>query len=195
MRLTDTDLRHEIPLLVGKKGMPMLVKCICTNCAGHLEFEEENVGEVIQCPHCGFDTALFLPGSEPVDPESIRMARRAKLRRRVLWIVGPVILLAVLVFAAIKWVLPVVQDVLPSTVGTVGAVLVMVLGGLGLVGLALWVLFPIFVFLESRKITELLARIEINLRPTRTVQVGEEELETAEETEATELSEQEVEPL
>ena len=48
----------------------MLTKCICTNCAGHLEFEEENAGEKIKCPHCGFETTLFLPGDEPETEES-----------------------------------------------------------------------------------------------------------------------------
>src|SRR6266436_22576 len=39
----------------------MLIKCICTNCAGHLEFEEESAGETIECPHCHFETVLYLP--------------------------------------------------------------------------------------------------------------------------------------
>jgi hypothetical protein len=44
----------------------MLIKCICVNCAGHLEFEEENLGEKIDCPHCGFETTLAVPGTEEV---------------------------------------------------------------------------------------------------------------------------------
>ena len=59
----------------------MLTKCICTYCAGHLEFEEENAGEKIKCPHCGFETTLFLPGQEPDTRDGAhRIAARAAWR-------------------------------------------------------------------------------------------------------------------
>jgi DNA-directed RNA polymerase subunit RPC12/RpoP len=39
----------------------MLVKCNCTVCSEHLEFEPENAGSLIKCPHCGMETVLFIP--------------------------------------------------------------------------------------------------------------------------------------
>ena len=42
-----------------------LAVCTCNNCPGELEFDPANAGETIQCPHCGMDTILFIPG-EPL---------------------------------------------------------------------------------------------------------------------------------
>jgi hypothetical protein len=171
----------------------MLVKCICTNCAGHLEFEEENVGEVIQCPHCGFETTLFLPGTEAVDPETIREARRRKLRRRALWLGGAVLALVVLAIACKRWALPAVQDLLPAGFGTFAAVLALLLGCWVLVGLVFWVLFPVFIFLEGRRISATLAQIEMNLRPVRAAEIQSGEDEGAEPAEDSEPGEEESE--
>ena len=43
----------------------MFVKCKCNNCSEHLEFDQANVCKTIQCPHCGMDTVLFIPGMSP----------------------------------------------------------------------------------------------------------------------------------
>ena len=51
----------------------MFVTCPCSSCSGHLEFEESVAGSVVPCPHCGRDTALFVPkapvAAESGDPE------------------------------------------------------------------------------------------------------------------------------
>jgi predicted RNA-binding Zn-ribbon protein involved in translation (DUF1610 family)/type II secretory pathway pseudopilin PulG len=36
-------------------------KCNCTTCSGHIEFEVENAGQTVTCPHCGIETLLFIP--------------------------------------------------------------------------------------------------------------------------------------
>ena len=39
----------------------MLIKNSCQSCGEHLEFEAEDAGATIACPHCGEPTALRLP--------------------------------------------------------------------------------------------------------------------------------------
>jgi len=38
--------------------------CTCNTCSGKIEFERSQAGQTIQCPHCGIDTVLFIPGIE-----------------------------------------------------------------------------------------------------------------------------------
>ena len=40
---------------------PQFAKCICQNCPGHIEFDVLHAGATITCPHCGFDTRLYIP--------------------------------------------------------------------------------------------------------------------------------------
>jgi hypothetical protein len=50
----------------------MMVKCNCTSCSGHLEFDEEHLGVTIQCPHCGSEVELYIsaPSSQTSDKTS-----------------------------------------------------------------------------------------------------------------------------
>jgi hypothetical protein len=38
---------------------PRYVKCACSNCSGHLEFDGEHAGVTVACPHCGLATKLI----------------------------------------------------------------------------------------------------------------------------------------
>ena len=38
----------------------MLVKAACEHCSGHIEFDNEYVGEAVECPHCFETTKLFV---------------------------------------------------------------------------------------------------------------------------------------
>src|SRR5256885_16846392 len=95
----------------------MLTKCICTNCAGHLEFEEENAGEKIKCPHCSFDTTLFLPGQEATEDESEgEQFGRSRISKRLLITTAAlVVLVAGAGYSMYRWVLPPLKDWLPYT--------------------------------------------------------------------------------
>jgi hypothetical protein len=141
----------------------MLTKCICTNCAGHLEFEEENAGEKISCPHCGFQTALFLPGTQPPDPELTALARKLARRRRVLWLGAAAALGAGLVYALWNWGLPLVQDLLPSIESKVVLWLALILICTLVPVLLLWLVFPILLCLQLRKLTQVLDHLADSL--------------------------------
>ena len=164
----------------------MLVKCICTNCAGHLEFEEENAGEIIPCPHCGFETMLMLPGTATVDAELLALSRRRALRRRSLQLTGALLVLVGFCYALYRWGVPWLQDLAPSIDSTAKA-MVLLLVGCAFIPFALfWLVFPILLFLQLRKGTELLARIAAdlesrNFEPTPAAQELSPSEETAQE--------------
>jgi hypothetical protein len=143
----------------------MLVKCICTNCAGHLEFEQENAGEEIECPHCGFETKLFLPGTEPEAVERAGSLQKL-LRRTPLLVAAAALILAAIGFALHHWVLGPLKDWLPYTESKVLPVLALGVLCLVVLLLTVWIFLPLLFFLQLRKITRVLSQIETNLRPT-----------------------------
>jgi len=153
----------------------MLVKCICTNCAGHLEFEQENAGEEIECPHCGFDTKLFLPGTEPDAPERSGSLRKLWGRRKPLLIAGSFSILACIGFAMYRWVLGPLKDWLPYTESKLLPVLALGVFCLVVLLVVVWLFLPVLLFLQLGKITRVLGQIETNLRPTLPVYPPSEE--------------------
>jgi DNA-directed RNA polymerase subunit RPC12/RpoP len=57
------------PLSDGDSSSGKWAACICNKCSGRLEFDPNNVGETIQCPHCGMETVL--PKPEPKRAEIV----------------------------------------------------------------------------------------------------------------------------
>jgi hypothetical protein len=144
----------------------MLTKCFCTNCAGHLEFEEENSGEKIKCPHCGFDTTLFVPGNALSDDGGDTAKIRGPLSRRAFIISATVVLvLGAVGYALYRWVLPPLKDWLPYTDSVVLPLLVLGAGCLALLFLVAWAAMPFLILFQLRRLADVLADIELNLRP------------------------------
>ena len=143
----------------------MLVKCICTNCAGHLEFEEENAGEKIDCPHCGFETTLALPGTQAAEPELLAAIRRRALLRRLRPFLAAALVVAAFGYALYRWGVPWLQDFAPSldTTGKAFAVLLVACAVLPFV--LLWLVFPVFLFFQVRKGLGLLEELTQALKP------------------------------
>jgi hypothetical protein len=155
----------------------MLTKCICTNCAGHLEFEEENAGEKISCPHCGFETTLFLPGTQPTDPELTALARKLARRRRMIWLGVAALVCGGIVYGLAKLGLPLVQDLLPSVESKVVLWFVLLLACVAVPLLLFWLVFPVILCLQLRKLTQALEDVADALVPTATEpEESEEEL-------------------
>ena len=46
----------------------MMIKVQLQGLLPHLEFDDENAGETVRCPHCGKDTTLFVPRVRPAAP-------------------------------------------------------------------------------------------------------------------------------
>src|SRR5258706_2448841 len=151
----------------------MLIKCICSNCAGHLEFEEENLGEKIDCPHCGFETTLAVPGTEEITRLVAARARRRNLRRRLSWIAVGVLVISGLGFVLYHWGLPLVKSFLPDTESAPSPVLVLALVCLVLPFVLVWLILPIFIIFQLRNLTRVLTLIESKLRPLATEEATE----------------------
>ncbi len=163
----------------------MLIKCICSNCAGHLEFEEENLGEKIDCPHCGFETTLAVPGTEEVTRLVAARARRRNFRRRLIWIAGGLLVISGLGFVLYHWGLPLVKSFLPDTESAPSPVLVLALVCLVLPFVLVWLILPVFIIFQLRNLTRVLTLIETNLHPLATEEPTESKAEAevlAEET-------------
>jgi ribosomal protein S27E len=45
--------------------MSDFVKCKCQHCDGHIAFDASNAGETVACPHCGLETIIFAPATQP----------------------------------------------------------------------------------------------------------------------------------
>jgi|ERR1035437_7998074 hypothetical protein len=143
----------------------MLIKCICKSCAGHLEFEEENAGQKIKCPHCGFDTTLYLPGAERAEAALATLNRKLRLQKLVLLGLAAVLVLGGLGWCLYHWGMPVIENQFPSVESPLLRVLMLMALCLGLPLLLMWLLLPIFLFLAWRRFLRLMASIEQHLRP------------------------------
>jgi hypothetical protein len=58
---------------------PVLAKCSCSHCDGHLEFDAAYAGERVACPHCGKETLLYIPvpdGPPPIPSPAAPVAYR-----------------------------------------------------------------------------------------------------------------------
>jgi hypothetical protein len=137
----------------------MLTKCICTNCAGHLEFEEEDAGQSIPCPHCGLNTILSLPGTRVPGSPLMALARKWQQRRRLIGVAGAVLLLAAFGFGLYRWGIPLVESLVPSIESKLVALLVLALLCLSIPLALFWLVFPVLLFLQLRKLTQVLARM------------------------------------
>ncbi len=143
----------------------MLVKCICTNCAGHLEFEEDSAGQKIKCPHCGFDTVLYLPGAEKAEAEVASLTQKLEMQRRLLLLAVLLLAACVVVWAVYHWVVPVFSGLLPETESKVVPILLSIALCLVFPMLLGWLVFPLVWFLQTRKLIGLLKKIADDLRP------------------------------
>lgn len=161
----------------------MLVKCICTNCAGHLEFEEENAGESIRCPHCGFETTLELPGSKPADTEQeYLMIRKQVLRKWLLRLVAVVLVFGGGGWVLYRWGVPWVQERFIEVESTTTAMLILIGFCLAVPFLVFWLIFPVVLFFQLRRLTGTLALIADRSATAQSVAaVPEESSVTSEE--------------
>src|SRR5436190_9887214 len=172
----------------------MLTKCICTNCAGHLEFEEENAGEKIKCPHCGFETTLFLPGEEPEMESAGSSNRLARLKRPAIVTGAALLILVGVGYCLNRCVLPPLKLWLPYTESPVLPVIILVLGCLGLLLILAWTVIPILMFLQMRKLTSAVQTIEAHHRPVLSAEPMVEEEPAEEGSEEQSSQEQELSP-
>src|SRR5512141_892958 len=164
-------------------GSLMLVKCICTNCSGHLEFEEENAGTIIKCPHCGWDTRLYdAATSEDSETDAEPGTGPERRRRRLMAFLGAgVLLVAAAAFSVNKWVFPRVEEYFPNAEGKVIQSLIVVVALFGMAVVLIWAAFPVLLLLQLKKMNRLLQSISFQSRPALPVQHLQEDDDDQEE--------------
>jgi hypothetical protein len=59
------------------------VKCNCNACSGHIEFEERDAGQTVNCLHCGLETKLFIPYVTKVPANKAPQNVRVEIKRGV----------------------------------------------------------------------------------------------------------------
>jgi hypothetical protein len=73
----------SFPLRKGK----MITRCLCTHCSNGIEFESDDLSEencLINCPHCGLETQLFIPKKYADNPNAPDMeSQRAEVMERL----------------------------------------------------------------------------------------------------------------
>ena len=155
----------------------MLVKCICTNCAGHLEFEEENAGERIACPHCGFKTRLSMPGDDREhEDEVLAFVRRRILVKRLKLAGASSLILAAAGYCIHRWLIPWMLDTWPSISSETAAWVWLIAGLLALPFALGWLVLPLFVMWQIRHLHRLIATMSEAKEPVPLVGINEDEM-------------------
>ncbi len=142
----------------------MLVKCICRNCAGHLEFEEENAGETIKCPLCGFETVLFLPGQEEARAEVASLTRKLQAQQRLIVGVAALVVMGTAFWAVYHWGVPFVAGLLPDNESRVLPIALTAALCVILLLLLVWLILPVVLLLQARRLIAVLEQIEEDIR-------------------------------
>ena len=143
------------------------VTCPCQACNAHIEFERINEGQTVACPHCGMETLLFVPGGIEQEREQSQTVRRTN--KKWLWIyflilAGSVILVFALVIVC-RWAVSRAIDVSGVAGQMTGLLIAAAISSAIFFLVALWILFPVFVYFALQKIKASLAQIEKNTRP------------------------------
>lgn len=138
----------------------MFVKCPCNHCGNHLEFlnDPEHDGLEIECPSCGMMTRLFVPAA-PRAPTSERLISFIGHHRKPITVYSTIGLVLVLL-----WIIgPHIPDKAAVEVATGigqigGGVIVTAILIFLLILLILWIVFPMFVYFQLKRIqTEIIA--------------------------------------
>jgi hypothetical protein len=141
----------------------MRIKCNCNNCSAHLEFESADAGRVIDCPTCGIETKLYVPGSVSSQPPA--SPQQTKNRKLMFWIVtaGSLMFVGLVSLLIINWdkIIPPISKVFG---GTIVAVFMTILAVLVIIWAVLWIIFPIFVYYQLNELIKLQRQIERNTR-------------------------------
>jgi uncharacterized membrane protein len=156
----------------------MLAKCSCQHCGGSIEFDADGLersgstarrvlGQVIDCPHCGKSTQLYLNLAEFVTPMPARWPTQAQPKRNRygwLYVLLGITVVIVLTYFFGKKAGNFIADVFPIVGGAVGGLIFLAVAILILFLAIFWIIFPWMVYSMLRRLHEELKRIEINTR-------------------------------
>jgi hypothetical protein len=152
----------------------MLVKCLCQHCGGSIEFDADGLersgstghrvlGQMIDCPHCGKTTQLYLNLAEFVAPKTTR-AQPKKIKYGWLYVLLGIAVVIILACFFGEHVGNFIAKVFPMVGGAVGGLVALAVAILILILAVFWVIFPWMVYSMLGSLREELKRIEANTR-------------------------------
>ena len=106
---------------------------------------------------------MYIPGTERVEAELATLNRKLRSQKFLLFGLAVVLVLGGLGWCLYHWGIPIIENQFPSVDSPLLRVLILAAFCLGLPLLLLWLLLPIFLFLEWRRFLRLVARIEQHL--------------------------------
>jgi uncharacterized membrane protein len=138
----------------------MIAKCQCHLCQNAIEFEVENAGASIPCPHCGELTVLALPAKKP----ALRSSQSGG--GKVPWklLVGMAAVVALLAFIYGMTRSEKLQAVAEAFGIAGGGIIMMALVVVAFLIVLLWILFPVFVYFAIGRMEKIMREIEHNTR-------------------------------
>lgn len=151
----------------------MLAKCSCQHCGGSIEFDADGLersgstghrvlGQMIDCPHCGKSTQLYLNLSEFVNPN--RPKQPKKIKYGWFYVLGGILVAIILAYFFGERIGNFIAEIFPIVGGAVGGLILLSFFVLILILAVFWIIFPWMVYSMLHSIREELRRIEANTR-------------------------------
>ena len=147
------------------------MKTECQHCGGHIEFDDDSAGLDSQCPHCGRQTRLAAGIHHITDHSLPPPIQRVPPVWRRRWFALALIAISLVTFGAVVavcWVKfrlgPLLAQFIPGVAGILISLAVLVVV---MVWAVLWIVFPVFMYFDNRRIIQLLEQIEAHVRRTR----------------------------
>lgn len=125
------------------------ILCKCTVCSGLIDCAEP-AGTTVQCPHCQMDTIVYDPTPAP-EPGPGWLRRNWKTL-----LLGVVTASALVVIILLTLYAPEAWNVAGILLAAIAGMAVM---ALAVVVVAMWVLFPVVVYLQLESMLKLLRKI------------------------------------
>jgi len=151
----------------------VLVKCSCQHCGGSIEFDADELersgstgrrvlGQVVDCPHCGKPTQLYLNLAEFVAPKT--SVQPKKIKYIWIYILAGIVLIVGLACFFGEQIGNFIAEAFPIVGGALGGIISLVVFILVLILAAFWIIFPWMVYSMLGRLHQELKKIEANTR-------------------------------
>ena len=141
----------------------MIAKSNCEHCQNPIEFEAEQVGQTVECPHCGKSFTLTLPKNF-IKPNQKISNPSKNIKWGWLWLLLGIIVVIILAWIFSEPIGNAVAAIFPFVGGAIGGMILLITAIIGFILACLWTFFPWFVYSKMNRMNELLEKIERNTR-------------------------------
>ncbi len=117
---------------------------------------------MIDCPHCGKSTQLYLNLSEFVNPNKPKQPK--KIRFGWLYVIGGIVAAIILAYFFGEKIGNYIDEIFPIVGGAVGGLIFLAVFIFFLILAIFWIIFPWMVYSMLKSLRDELKRIEVNTR-------------------------------